>query len=187
MTPGVSVCVSRTSHACCLLQFKCDYVVFLEMKVLACSVGEPTETFFSLWRKDENRQITDEFQVTLTAQGMPYDVEKIGNIKTVFKDITQDDVDGELYLAVRLIRRGKLSDTKDSKPGKSKVDLRRPFGGGVLNITSFTEKEGEHSIAVYQANSESTFWNMRESMYHARSRAPAVVRAWLTRARADEQ
>jgi hypothetical protein len=68
--------------------------------------------------QEDNKQITDEFQVSLTAQGMPYDVDKIGNIKTIFTDIAQDDVDAELFLTVRLVRRGKLSDAKDSKPGK---------------------------------------------------------------------
>ena len=60
-------------------------LVVLDFKLFACSVGETTEVFCSLWRSDTNSFISEDFLVTLTAQGMPVEVDRIGFIKAVFK------------------------------------------------------------------------------------------------------
>jgi hypothetical protein len=49
-----------------------------------CSVGETTELYFSLYNKAESRFVSDEYQVVLTAQGMPTDIDKMGKLSTIF-------------------------------------------------------------------------------------------------------
>ena len=49
-----------------------ECVVILELKVFACSVGEPTEVLFSLYDREKSRSITEEFCVDHTAQVSVY-------------------------------------------------------------------------------------------------------------------
>lgn len=49
-----------------------------------CSVGETTELYFSLYNKPEGRLVSDEYQIVLTALGMPTDIDKMGKLSTVF-------------------------------------------------------------------------------------------------------
>eukprot|EP01094_Clydonella_sp_ATCC50884_P028734 TRINITY_DN8724_c0_g1_i1.p1 TRINITY_DN8724_c0_g1~~TRINITY_DN8724_c0_g1_i1.p1 ORF type:complete len:1774 (+),score=493.43 TRINITY_DN8724_c0_g1_i1:697-5322(+) len=137
---------------------KKSYMVLLEMKLFACSVGEPSVAYFSLWHKDTNTKISDEYAVSLTAQGMPVDESKIANVKTLFKDVSEEDL-SSLHLVVRVVRCGRFSsDGKaDGSKAKSKIEYRRPFGGGVLSLEKATEKEVEHTIPTFHVNNDASF------------------------------
>jgi len=82
--------------------------VLLDFKILMCPVGEPVEVYFSLWNRQDNRRLTEEFQMLLTSQGMPFDHTKINNMKTLFRDLSAEDVCADTYLLCRLVRRGRL-------------------------------------------------------------------------------
>ena len=58
--------------------------LFLDFKIFMCSVGETTELYFSLYNKGETRFVSDEYQIVLTAQGMPTDIDKMGKLSTIF-------------------------------------------------------------------------------------------------------
>ena len=60
-------------------------IIFADLKLFACSVGEPTEALLVLWHRTTNTFISECFYVKLSAQGMPIDEDLIGNIKTIFK------------------------------------------------------------------------------------------------------
>lgn len=137
------------------LRSEVDLAVLLEMKLFACSVGEPTEIFFSLWHRETNEFVTEFFYVKLTAQGMPEDEDRIGNIKTLFKDVSRSDYSKGLYLFARLVRLGKLEK-------RAKVEYRIPFGGALLELKDLSEKESEFILPVYTPNLENQFSNLPE-------------------------
>eukprot|EP01133_Synstelium_polycarpum_P010994 gene10994-12806_t len=131
--------------------------IFLDLKIFMCSVGEQTELFFSIYNKTEGRFITEEYQVGLTAQGMPHDIEKIGKLSTLFIDISKKELQTDLYLVCRLIRKGKMLTESNKKAGP--LLYRRPFGCAVLRIEDniAVGKEMEHTIPIYTSTTEATF------------------------------
>lgn len=81
------------------------------------------------------KKITEEYQIVLTPQGMPEDVNRIGKIKAVFMEISETDLQGA-FLVCRLIRRGKIAESKDKKSAKKSSEYRRLYGCAVLDLTS---------------------------------------------------
>jgi len=123
-------------------------------QAMVCNVGEPTQVFVSVWHPDRG-PLSDEFAVNLTAQGMPTDVEKIGNTKTIFRDLTQVDLLGS-FIVVRIISIGKIDK-------KGKTDFRKPFGGAVLPIPdNISDKATEFTMLIYAAKDNADFWDLPE-------------------------
>ncbi len=48
-------------------------------------VGEPTELYFSLYSARSGQNLTEEFKVGLTANGLPPDINAIGTMKSWFE------------------------------------------------------------------------------------------------------
>ena len=73
------------------------------------------------------------FFLLLNILGLPEDINKIGKLKALFKDISQTELDSKLYLVCRLVRRGKmmpdpkalLASNKAAKKEKGGPDFRR--------------------------------------------------------------
>ncbi|EGG21230.1 SH3 domain-containing protein [Cavenderia fasciculata] len=130
--------------------------IFFDLKVFMCSVGEETQLFFSIYNRTEGRFITEEYQVGLTALGMPHDVDKIGKLSTLFVDVSKKELQADLYLVCRLVRKGKmLVDGKKTGP----LPYRRPFGCSVLRIDDniTVGRELVHTIPIYTSTQESVF------------------------------
>ncbi|KYQ89326.1 SH3 domain-containing protein [Tieghemostelium lacteum] len=151
--------------------------LFLDLKIFMCSVGEKTELYFSIYNKNEGRFITEEYQVGLTAQGMPHDIEKIGKLSTLFIDISKKELTSDLYLVCRLIRTGKMLYDSNKKAGT--IHYRRPFGCSVLKIEDNVSigKEMEHTIPIYTSTGESTFPILHEMIIKNPSNLQAVPKA----------
>lgn len=131
-----------------------ESLILLELKLFACSVGEPTDVFFSIWNKTNNVFFSENFYVRLTAQGMPREESRIGNIKAMFTDIHTEDL-RNLYLFVKLVRIGKTDK-------KGKVEYRIPFGGALTPLSDLSRKETEVSLPVFTPNVEANFYNLPE-------------------------
>lgn len=126
-------------------------------------VGEPTELYFSLYNKDQEKFISEEYSVQLTGNGMPFDVEKIGKLKVLFPLVSKDL--SQLYLVCRLLRRGKL--LYENKKEKKAGEYRRPFGGSLLylddeKLMQISAKETEFTLPVYSPLQEHQFSNIHE-------------------------
>ncbi|EGC38812.1 hypothetical protein DICPUDRAFT_27977 [Dictyostelium purpureum] len=137
--------------------------IFLDLRVFMCAVGEETELYFSLYNKNEGKFITEEFQVGLTNLGMPHDIEKIGKLSTLFTDISKKELQTELYLVVRLIRKGKMLADSNKKAGI--IHYRRPFGVSVLRLTDdklTAGKEIESIMTIYTSTQETSFSLLHE-------------------------
>lgn len=64
-----------------------------------------------------------------------------GNLKTVFTDLSREEIGQGLYLVCRLYRKGSLlpadAKTKSSKRSRADGDIyKRPFGCSVLQLTN---------------------------------------------------
>eukprot|EP00002_Diphylleia_rotans_P033952 TRINITY_DN726_c0_g1_i1.p1 TRINITY_DN726_c0_g1~~TRINITY_DN726_c0_g1_i1.p1 ORF type:complete len:1627 (-),score=400.74 TRINITY_DN726_c0_g1_i1:247-5127(-) len=160
--------------------------LFMEMKASICSVGEDYELYFTLNRAEGGKLIpvTEPYVISLTALGMPHDVERIGKQKNIFKDLTHKELTTDLYLVVKLIRRGVLKRENEtntsqtvirSKEEKKNVaDFRRPYACGVLKLTPETLKyhagivgenaNNEHCIPIFQSPQETLFPSLQESI-----------------------
>jgi len=151
--------------------------IFLDLKIFMCAVGEETELYFSIYNKNEGRFITEEYQVGLTVQGMPHDTDKIGKLSTLFIDISKKELQADLYLVCRLIRKGKMLTESNKKAGT--ITYRRPFGCSALkledNITA--GKETEHTMPIYTSTQEGQFPLLHEMIIKNPSNLQHVPKA----------
>ncbi len=91
--------------------------------------------FFLIYSSEtrcNHAKVTEPYVISLTSLGMPHDVEKIGKLKNVFKDLTHKELTTDLYLVVRLIRRGVLK--RENETNTSQTVIR---GKDVPLIRSF--------------------------------------------------
>ena len=112
--------------------------LLVEYKVAMFSAGEPTELFFSLW-SEKRGVLSEEFLVTLTDKGMPEKIDLLSDMKTIFTDVTREEISEDICLVCRLYRSGGLQavDTKAAKKKPSRQQdarYRRPFGCSVFPL-----------------------------------------------------
>ncbi|EFC46922.1 Ded_cyto domain-containing protein [Naegleria gruberi] len=105
--------------------------VHLLLNVEACmfTFGEDAEIFFSVYNYTEKRYITEDFAYPVTPLGMPRDTRLITNTKTLFADISESQYLQELYLVVKIYRKGKM--LFDMKANTKKTGLP-PMGSGMM-------------------------------------------------------
>lgn len=72
--------------------------------------------------------------------GMPENVDEIGNMKTIFKDIAYEDYQEGLYLVFRVYRFADLREADSSKKA-AKVEFKRPYACAVLSLSSVVASE----------------------------------------------
>ncbi|GAM25576.1 hypothetical protein SAMD00019534_087510 [Acytostelium subglobosum LB1] len=173
---GVSI-ASAAAVASLQQQQQQQFHIFLDLKIFMCLVGEQSELLFSIYNKTEGRFITEEYQVGMTAQGMPHDVESIGKMSTLFINISKKELQMDIYLVCRLIRKGKMLTDSSKKAGP--ILYRRPFGCAVLRIEDniAAGKETEHTIPIYTTNQESNFSNIHEMIIKNPANMPQVPKA----------
>eukprot|EP01117_Protostelium_nocturnum_P003278 TRINITY_DN1423_c0_g1_i1.p1 TRINITY_DN1423_c0_g1~~TRINITY_DN1423_c0_g1_i1.p1 ORF type:complete len:1858 (+),score=684.59 TRINITY_DN1423_c0_g1_i1:134-5707(+) len=169
------------------------YHLLVDVKAFMCATGEPNEISCSIYRADTKKFISEEFVVKMTANGMPEDVTKIGEVKALFTDISESELTGtaELYLVVRITRIGKLAtptfgtQISSSKSSKKEFEFRRPFGGAVKLLqlseliptdpSSESEDEGSliipsnnpeisSTLSIFTVEDENEMYNLHESI-----------------------
>lgn len=131
--------------------------MLVDAKAFMCSVGEASQLLFSVWNRTAQRQLSEEWQVRMTGQGMPEDMERIGQLRVVFRDLPAKDFEmaaQELYLICKIVRRGKLKAQQKDKKG---VEYRRPFAAAVFPLTGMSAREKEQIVPILAASSEDAF------------------------------
>lgn len=91
------------------------YHLYFDLKACVahiCQPGEFTELYFSLYNHADNKFLTEEYLVVLNYNGMPKDEGRIGKLNTLFTQISNHDLNKDIYLVCRIVRMGsmKLSD-----------------------------------------------------------------------------
>lgn len=138
-----------------------QHCLLLELKLSMCQVGEPTELYFSLYSARSGQNLTEEFKVGLTANGLPPDINAIGTMKSWFE--VAELHGGDAYLVCRMVRKGQLvwdDSAKAKKEVKDDEALRRPFACGVMPLAELglgLGKESEHSMKMFAPKEEEKF------------------------------
>jgi dedicator of cytokinesis protein 3 len=112
------------------------YHVFLDVRAFVaspCSPGETAELFFSLYNKNDQRFLTEEFSAYLNHNGV-LARDPAARIRSMFTDLVQSDVQEPIYLVCRIVRNGALK-IGNNMSSSGVIDGRR--GSDV----SFKERE----------------------------------------------
>ncbi|KJE88818.1 hypothetical protein CAOG_00399 [Capsaspora owczarzaki ATCC 30864] len=156
--------------------------LLFELKNFVCPVLEETEVFFSLYNATTGSFLTEDYFTRLNKSGMPNDINLINNMKTLFMDLSNKDLDSTVYLVCRVLRVGKmLVDDKDSKKGNP-LKVRRPYGGAVLDITDILnrrtadDEDKEHTLMVYQC-ADNDFSNLHDMLIRRSGKFELIPRA----------
>lgn len=116
------------------------YHVMIDVKSVSvgpCAVGETMELYFSLYNKSESRFLTEEFCVILNHLGVPvrskskhspslaggadeisikHTASNLISVRTMFKDLSQHDVQDSIFLVCRLVKNGGMKSTPNTQP-----------------------------------------------------------------------
>ncbi|KAG2388429.1 hypothetical protein C9374_000593 [Naegleria lovaniensis] len=121
--------------------------VQLLVNVEACmfTFGEEAELYFSVYNYTEKRYITEDFAFTVTSLGMPRDTRLITNCKALFTDIPESQYLQELYLVVKIYRKGKMlfdmkANTKKQLPTATMQNFLQQGQGVNPNIDDIEEE-----------------------------------------------
>uniref|UniRef100_A0A8C4M3L9 Dedicator of cytokinesis 2 n=1 Tax=Equus asinus asinus TaxID=83772 RepID=A0A8C4M3L9_EQUAS len=97
--------------------------LYVFVRNFVCRIGEDAELFMSLY--DPNNE---NYVVRWSSRGFPKEIEMLNNLKVVFTDLGNKDLNRDkIYLICQIVRVGKM-DLKDSNSKKCTLGLRRPFG-----------------------------------------------------------
>ncbi|GAA5832812.1 hypothetical protein JCM11251_005773 [Rhodosporidiobolus azoricus] len=89
------------------------YHVFLDVRALVANIagqGEFVELYFSLFSKTDSRYVTEEYCLVLNHNGAPARESegRFGRMRTLFRDLSQHDVQGPLFLVCRIVKNGSI-------------------------------------------------------------------------------
>ncbi|EGF98551.1 uncharacterized protein MELLADRAFT_40818 [Melampsora larici-populina 98AG31] len=146
------------------------YHVMIDVKSVSvgpCAVGETMELYFSLYNKSESRFLTEEFCVILNHLGLPIRTKSkhspniaggaddisikltasnLISVRTMFKDLSQHDVQDSIFLVCRIVKNGGMKSTTNNQPPLS-ASGSIPDGAS-SNILSPGVYEGDSASAT---------------------------------------
>ncbi|KAJ5077789.1 dedicator of cytokinesis [Anaeramoeba ignava] len=139
--------------------------ILMDFDTAIVQIGSPAEVQFFLYTYKNNQKLTESYVLTIEKGGMHQDINLHGKLKTVFKNITYNDILSELYLVCRILRVGPmLIDEKSMRKHEKKAPriYRRPFGCGILRLSkpflqSIQKKPRNQSMEIYTSTSEFNF------------------------------
>ncbi|XP_071804886.1 dedicator of cytokinesis protein 3-like isoform X1 [Asterias amurensis] len=141
--------------------------IHLQLKNFGCSIGEEAEAFFALYDAKESRFISERYLAKFNKLGVPNNIDRIGNLCTIFSELSNKDIVRELYLTCHIIRKGAMLTTK-----KATSNFRRPYGCGVVSLltvlsepvddVSSTAKE--FVMKIVQGSSEAEFSQLHDNI-----------------------
>ncbi|GAA5897476.1 guanine nucleotide exchange factor DCK1 [Sporobolomyces salmoneus] len=139
--------------------------VFVDFRGLAAttlaSTGESIELYFSLFNQSDSRYITEDFCLVLDHNGVPVRPEALSRMSTLFRDLSQHDVQDQLYLVCRIVKNGTFTRTSSaqtpptthrstfmaSSPGPRSESASIPDNSSAISLNGGNEVEriGNHS------------------------------------------
>ncbi|GAA5944251.1 guanine nucleotide exchange factor DCK1 [Sporobolomyces koalae] len=78
--------------------------------------GELVELHFSLFNQSDTRYITEEFCLVLDHNGIPVRPNGVSRIQTLFRNLSQHDVQDQLYLVCRIVKNGGIKPSSAANP-----------------------------------------------------------------------
>uniref|UniRef100_A0A8C4YDA8 Dedicator of cytokinesis 2 n=1 Tax=Gopherus evgoodei TaxID=1825980 RepID=A0A8C4YDA8_9SAUR len=111
------------------------YSLYVFVRNFVCRIGEDAELFMSLYDPQKHTIISENYLVRWGSKGFPKEIDMLNNLKVVFTDLGNKDLNRDkVYLICQIVRVGRM-DLKDSNTKKCTQGLRRPFGVAVMDIT----------------------------------------------------
>ncbi|KAL3852348.1 hypothetical protein ACJMK2_016003, partial [Sinanodonta woodiana] len=144
--------------------------VLVNIKNFGCAVGDNSDTLLSLYHVRDNvcTCLTESFLIRHDSKLVPLDIEKLQNYYGLFCDLTQDDIEKDIFLVAHIYRLGRMHAENSKKPPSTAY--RRPWGVGVvyLNLSKLPEqiREYDYQIKVQSCteNTESSFSSLHEQL-----------------------
>ncbi|SCV71622.1 BQ2448_3210 [Microbotryum intermedium] len=138
-TPGETQAAEPAVPPKPMAKFHHVFVDVLSFNASPCLPGELVELYFSLFNKTDSRYITEEWCVILNHLGQQVnDAEsKQGRMRTLFLDLSQGDVQDQLFLVCRIVKNASFKNASGSPELGSTSTL-----GGALRRPSFFPTPG---------------------------------------------
>ncbi|XP_043925470.1 dedicator of cytokinesis protein 2 [Protopterus annectens] len=137
--------------------------LYVFVRNFVCRIGEDSELFMSLYDPQKQTIISENYLVRWGSKGFPKEIDMLNNLKVVFTDLGNKDLNREkIYLICQIIRIGKM-DLKEGNQKKCTQGLRRPFGVAVMDITEIikgkveSDEDKQYFIPFYPAVAENDF------------------------------
>ncbi|KAL2077284.1 hypothetical protein ACEWY4_026788 [Coilia grayii] len=145
------------------IQSSPTHSLFVFVRNFVCRIGEDSELFMSLYDPHKQAIISENYLVRWGSAGFPADIEMLNNLKVVFTDLGNKDLNREkIYLICQIVRVGKM-DLKETHPKKCTLHLRRPCGVAVMDISDIikgkyeSEEEKQYFIPFHPVVAENDF------------------------------
>uniref|UniRef100_A0A4W4F7K5 Dedicator of cytokinesis 2 n=1 Tax=Electrophorus electricus TaxID=8005 RepID=A0A4W4F7K5_ELEEL len=124
------------------IQSSPTHSLYVFVRNFVCRIGEESELFMSLYDPLKQAIISENYLIRWGDKGFPKDVDMLNNLKVVFTDLGNKDLNREkIYLICQIVRVGRM-DLKDTNK-KCTVGLRRPFGVAVMDISDIIKGKME--------------------------------------------
>ncbi|XP_055521537.1 dedicator of cytokinesis protein 2, partial [Leucoraja erinacea] len=139
------------------------HTLFIWVRNFVCKIGEETELFMSLYDPNEQKIICENYLFRWASTGLPKEIDMLNNLKVVFTDLGNKDLNRErIYLVCQIVRVGRM-DLKETNVKKMTQGLRRPLGVSAMDITDILKGKAEsdedkhHFIPFQQVTAENDF------------------------------
>uniref|UniRef100_A0A8C3T2H6 Dedicator of cytokinesis 2 n=1 Tax=Chelydra serpentina TaxID=8475 RepID=A0A8C3T2H6_CHESE len=136
------------------------YSLYVFVRNFVCRIGEDAELFMSLYDPQKHTVISENYLVRWGSKGFPKEIDMLNNLKVVFTDLGNKDLNRDkVYLICQIVRVGRM-DLRDSNTKKCTHGLRRPFGVAVMDITDTikgkaeSDEEKQHFIPFHPVVAE---------------------------------
>uniref|UniRef100_A0A8C5AEI3 Dedicator of cytokinesis 2 n=1 Tax=Gadus morhua TaxID=8049 RepID=A0A8C5AEI3_GADMO len=108
--------------------------LYVFVRNFVCRIGEDSELFMSLYDPNKQTIISENYMVRWGKKGFPREIEMLNNLKVVFTDLGNKDLNRErIFLICQIVRVGMMDLKENTK--KCTQNLRRPFGVAVMDIS----------------------------------------------------
>ncbi|XP_069850102.1 dedicator of cytokinesis protein 2, partial [Dipodomys merriami] len=149
--------------ACSRLSSSPTHSLYVFVRNFVCRIGEDAELFMSLYDPSKQAVISENYLVRWGSRGFPKEIEMLNNLKVVFTDLGNKDLNRDkIYLICQIVRIGKM-DLKDTSTKKCTQGLRRPCGVAGMDITDIikgkveSDEEKQHFIPFHPVTAENDF------------------------------
>lgn len=132
--------------------------VWLDVKSISgspCASDETIELYFSLYNKADARFLTEEFCVVVAHDGTPArgtGDDRLGRMRTMFRDLSQHDVQDPIFLVCRIVRNGVMRI-----PATSTANGAATSHGASLHAVKDTDSVATSTSGAAGVDGELTF------------------------------
>uniref|UniRef100_A0A4W5P5X0 Dedicator of cytokinesis 2 n=1 Tax=Hucho hucho TaxID=62062 RepID=A0A4W5P5X0_9TELE len=145
------------------IQSSPTHSLYVFVRNFVCRIGEDSELFMSLYDPNKQTIISENYLVRWGSKGFPREIEMLNNLKVVFTDLGNKDLNREkIYLICQIVRVGRM-ELKETNTKKCTQGLRRPFGVAVMDISDIIkgkiecDEEKQHFIPFFPVVAENDF------------------------------